>query len=147
VETVGRRGTPRKGEDVAAEQAVRELLDRVYAAFGDGDAAAIDDLVSHDPGVLAIGPDPSMWWPGRDGLVSRWKNELEHGPINVVPGDPVAYAAGDLAWAADRPKVGRGGKQVEIRVTLVARREGKEWRILHWHASVGAANIEEAITR
>jgi hypothetical protein len=57
-------------------------------------------------------------------------------PSLSAPGWPII-------WAADRPKFKLpDGTEVEVRVSLVARREGSEWRIVHWHASIGISNVE-----
>ena len=46
-----------------------------------------------------------------------------------------------MGWAAGRPTFHLpDGTALPLRVTAVVRREGGDWRCVHWHVSVGVDN-------
>jgi ketosteroid isomerase-like protein len=117
-----------------------------YQALSDGDAPAIERLISREAGVLNIGTDPEEWWAGHDTVAGVFKTQMEEmgGGFPIEAGDPQAYAKGDVGWVADRPKLKLPDGEVPFRITTVFQKEGGEWRIVLNHASFGVKN-EEAL--
>jgi SnoaL-like domain len=121
---------------------LEDLTQRFYQALADGDAAALEALVSARDGVLHIGTDPAEWWDDS----ARFRRALraqaqELAGVRVSPGPLRAYREGSVGWAADRPTFRLpGGPALPLRVTVVFHQEDGAWKMVQSHASVGARN-------
>jgi SnoaL-like protein len=118
--------------DAAAE--LRALALGLYAAMSAGDGERASASFSLAPDAVFIGSevgdvhtDPAAhrravraYWNGR---TDRWTA----GALHVV-------VAGEVGWVVDRPLL---NGVLELRVTLVCRREGSAWEIVHAHTSTG----------
>lgn len=112
----------------------------VYAAMTAGSAPQVEALYSVAPGSVFIGTSAAEFWtdPVQHNLDVRpyW----QPGNVTVTPGPILAVAQGDLGFSVDRPTFRlRDGTTLQLRVTFVWRREAGTWRVVHSHASVGAA--------
>jgi ketosteroid isomerase-like protein len=125
---------------------VKEAILRFYEGLSSGDTAAIGRLFSRREGVLNIGTDPEEWWTGHDNIVRVFEAQVAEmgGSFPIEAGDPQAYAAGDVGWVADRPKLKLPDGEMLFRLTAVLRREEGDWRIVLNHVSFGVKN-EEAL--
>jgi hypothetical protein len=65
------------------------------------------------------------------------------GSFPVEAGAPVGYVDGAVGWTADRATLRLpASPPMPLRLTLVWRREGGDWKIVQWHASFGVGNQE-----
>lgn len=126
--------------------ATAALAERLFATIASGDASAVPDLFAEDEPVLGIGTDPAEWWSGRETLLkvlAAQVEELHAVGARVEMGEVSAYELGDLGWAAARPTFTFGGENgFAGRLTVVAAKSNDDWRIVHFHLSVGVGNDE-----
>jgi hypothetical protein len=118
---------------------------RLYEASARGDTAFLEQLVSRQAGVIAIGTDPVEWWDDRDTIVQLWATQIEEmgGRLPIVGGDPQAYREGSVGWVVDRARfVVPGGTEAPFRLTLIFHYEAGNWRLVHLHVSVGVPNVD-----
>jgi ketosteroid isomerase-like protein len=102
-----------------------------------GDSQRISGALSSDDPVLAIGTEAAEWYAG---VTSFAEAHASAPPFTAVIEQVEAYADGPLAWAAVRAVVQTdepGG--LLVRLTLVLAKKNGSWRIVHSHASIGAA--------
>jgi hypothetical protein len=121
---------------------LRDLMTNFFRAVTTGDAAYAASALSRQPGVLGVGTDPAEWWTDYSTLQRVMTAQVgEMAGIRFVPTNPQAYQEGSVGWAADQPTIYMpDGSSFTMRVTLVFHREGAEWKIIQFHASVGAQN-------
>jgi ketosteroid isomerase-like protein len=128
---------------VEPSTAVKQTVLRFYEALTTGNASAIQDLMSRQEGVLAIGTDPQEWWGGYDTITSVFKSQLEEmgGGFPIESGSLQAFSEGSVGWAADQPVLKQpDGSELSFRLTAVLRQEQDVWKIVQWHVSFGVAN-------
>ena len=119
---------------------LRELTKQIARAVGAGDVAFLERHTSRQPGVAFLGTDPDEWWTGPESVRRALEGQVEAG-VEVFPGEPVAYAAGDWGWAVDRQLRFRVGEREQpFRMSVVYRREAGVWRMVHFHSSLGVPN-------
>ena len=119
---------------------LRELTKQLARAIGHGDVAFLARHTSRQPGVAFLGTDPDEWWTDLAGLRQALESQVAAG-VEVVPGEPVAYQAGDWGWAVDRALRFRiGEREQPFRMSMVYRREEGVWRMVHFHSSLGVPN-------
>jgi SnoaL-like domain len=113
---------------------LRALALGLYEAMSTGDGERAAACFSLAPDAVFIGTeaddvytDPAAhrravraYWDGR---TDRWSA----GALHVV-------VAGEVGWVVDRPRL---GGNLELRLTLVCRREGDAWKVVHAHTSTG----------
>lgn len=136
-----------RGEEERAMEPSPELRDLTTGflrAMTTGDAAYAARALSQQPGVLGIGTDPAEWWADYPTLDRVLKAQVqEMAGIRFEPTNPQAYQEGSVGWAADQPSIHLpDGTSFPMRVSVVFHREGAEWKIVQFHASVGARNEE-----
>ena len=123
---------------------LRDLTLRIARAVGAGDAEFLTRHTSRQAGVAFLGTDPDEWWTDLAGLRRALAAQRQAG-VDVVPGEPLAYREGDVGWAVDRGLRFRlGDREFPFRLSVVYHREDGEWRMVHFHSSVGVPN-EEAV--
>ena len=114
----------------------REALLRFYEAFTEatpGDMERFDRVFTRDDGLLIVGTAYHEWVDSRERGKQAWGME----GVGLVPGDPVAWEEGDVAWAVDRPAFAVGDMRAPIRLSAVLLKEDGAWKIQHGHFSVG----------
>jgi hypothetical protein len=108
---------------------------RFLEAFERADRAALDALLSHEPGLLLIGSH-GQWMTDRIFILDALVNESGRTRPSILAGPLAAYEGGDLAWAAGNLTwTYPDGRSFEYRWTVVLHRSGGEWRIVHSHLS------------
>jgi hypothetical protein len=123
-----------------ADRALLEALHELYRAMSSGSADRVEALYSLDPLAVFVGTDDSEFWTdsARHNADVRHYFDGSSGALRVEPGDGLARSDGALGWTFDRPTMTLpDGTSIAPRITLVWRREGSSWRVVHSHASVG----------
>ncbi len=117
---------------------VRDAYVRFCERLSAGDVASFDELVSADARLI-VGTAPGELV--RDRARMRYGFEVEG--LRLEPREPEAYEEDALGWVFDEPAfVFPDGSTVRVRLTVVLRREGEHWRIVHAHFSVGVPDEE-----
>ena len=109
-----------------------------------GDDEAVRNLVSESPSVRWITTAKDEWWSGHEEVVSlilarsketrvaRWEFERLEG-----------FESGSAGWIAAETVGHRPGEEPFVsRQTAVFQLEGGAWRVVQWHISTAAPNIE-----
>ena len=123
---------------------LRELTIQLARAVGAGDVDFLERHTSRQPGIAFLGTDPDEWWTDLASLRQALLAQRDAG-VEVLPGQPLAYAEGEVGWAVDRGLRFRvGEEETPFRMSVVYRREDGEWKMVHFHSSLGVPN-EEAI--
>jgi class 3 adenylate cyclase len=121
---------------------VRALLLRLYAAFEEQDRDTLRELLSNGAHLVTIGTDPEEWWTGPASAEILFQQAAEAKHI-LKPGTPIAYSMGSVGWVADQAHaVLPDGREVPVRMTMVAAIERGHWRVVQIHVSVGYFNQE-----
>jgi ketosteroid isomerase-like protein len=125
---------------------LQELYVRICQAQTDGDYPFFERCFSQQDGVVAVGTDPTEWWSGYATIAKVFKAQLqETGGFELLAGTPEARCEGSVGWVAGHPTLRLAdGTEMPLRLTLVFHKEQGEWKIVHWHSSLGIAN-EDAI--
>src|SRR5438309_3706340 len=128
-----------------ASEELTSVVRRLYKALVAGDVEAMSRRYSAQPGIVAIGTDPTEWWTDHRELVDVWRAQLgELAGWEWRPGDLRAWTEGSVAWFSDNPIIELAGQEIPIRVTGVFHLEHDEWKVVQWHLSIGVPN-EEAL--
>lgn len=127
-------------EAVASEE-LRAFILRLYRFFEAGDGESLRGMTTESPNVVIIGSDPDEWWVGPQTLDLLGKQVRELAGLSITPGRLVTQAAGSFGWVADDPVLTlSSGQQVKSRMSFVVGIERGQWRVLHWHTSIGHEN-------
>lgn len=121
------------------------LMNRFYEACVAGDTAAFASLLPDEPGVLMIGTAPEEWWAGHATIMRVTGAQMAAlgGGFPLYAGDPRAYRAGSVGWAADQPHLRMpDGTDVPLRLTAVFHEQDGVWKMVQSHFSIGVANEE-----
>jgi hypothetical protein len=119
-----------------ADQEVIEAALRYLDACVTRDAAyvaanSIDDPAGSYSGITT-GPGPAQ---GLQEIVDHLKGLK---PVKWSGQHPKGYVVGDFAWFTDYAKgIIPSGQALDIRATLLMRRVGKDWKVVHFHVSEG----------
>jgi hypothetical protein len=57
--------------------------------------------------------------------------------VGIQAGEPAGYGEGSVGWVVDEPRCFPDGSAMKTRLTAVAGREDRAWRLVHLHVSVG----------
>jgi SnoaL-like domain len=102
--------------------------------------------LSAEPGVLVVGTDPAEWWDNPDDLLRAMQaqsTELQGAAATVSHSE--GWTEGGIGWGAVKADiVFPNGSAVMLRITATLARRSGGWKIVQFHASVGAANEEIA---
>lgn len=127
-------------EAVASEE-LRAFILRLYRYFEAGDLEGMRGMTSESPNLVIIGSDPDEWWVGPQTLALLAIQVRELSGLKIEAGRLVAQAAGNFGWVVDNPVLSpSNGQPVHTRMSFVLGIERGQWRILHWHTSIGHAN-------
>jgi ketosteroid isomerase-like protein len=128
----------------AAVEESAEIKSRViayYDALQRCDLAFLEQFLSKEECLVAIGTQPDEWYSGRDALLKKYKVELEStggAGFTLTPSGVMAYSEGSVGWAVDRPTVRMSnGSGVTTRFTFLFHREDGQWKLVQGHMSVG----------
>ena len=114
-----------------------------FAAATRGDPSLVERHVPADAEVMLIGSDPDEWLAGGANVATFLRGEVEGsgGHATFTPSDTVAYADGDVGWAATRVTITLpDGKHISPRWTSVFRRRDGVWTFVQTHASIAVPN-------
>jgi len=128
---------------------LRDLVLRSYQSLTAGDRSFLEQIISHQPGVLNIGTDPKEWWSGYDTFLQVAVAQFQEmgGSSRIVGADPQAYHEGSVGWVADRPSFELpDGTQLPFRMTGVFHQEDGAWKLVQSHYSIGVSN-EDVVGR
>ena len=122
-----------------------ELLNRIYTAVSNGDAATLSSVLSAHDGLLFIGTDPEEWFEDADSIRAMLTAQASAG-IKVEGGDVVAYEEGTVGWVADRGHfLLPDGVRVPFRISAVFHRESGRWALVQEHASIAMTNDDALV--
>jgi adenylate cyclase len=123
---------------------VEAVFRRVLASGLAGDEEALGNLVSESASVRWITTAEDEWWSGHEEVVSlavaRSKESriaryeyprlegFEHGSVGWIAAETVGHRPGDDPFVA--------------RHTAVLQLDGGAWRVVQWHISTAAPNVE-----
>jgi hypothetical protein len=118
---------------------VADALRRYLGALAANDRDTISAMISRNPGVVAIGSDPSeVWRSGHEWATSLVGLLDQVGGLPVTPSDPQGYVEGSVGWAWDLPVIRVPGRDdLSFRMAAVFHREGSDWKLVMLHASLG----------
>jgi hypothetical protein len=121
--------------EVRESTPVADETRRFVQAFEQADRTTLDELLSHEPGLLLIGSH-GQWMTDRNFILDALVNESRQTRPSILAGPIAAYERGDLAWAAGNLAwTYPDGRSLEYRWTVVLHRSGRGWRIVHSHLS------------
>jgi class 3 adenylate cyclase len=122
-----------------------ELTRRVYATVNASDVATMRELFLNDPATSVIGTDDAEWWSGYAEAAGTFGVQLEEarGWWHWESTGLDAFVHGEMGWATDRVVVTTRERVTTIRSTIVYCLSHAQWRIAHWHVSVGSSNVEQ----
>jgi len=123
---------------------LQDLTRHMAEAIGTAGVSFLERHTSRQDGVCFLGTDPDEWWTDLAGLARTLQAQGQAG-VTVIPGDPVAYQEGAVGWAVDRSLRFRvGDQEIPFRFSVIYHREDGEWKMVHFHTSIGVSN-EEAV--
>lgn len=122
------------------EAVFRRLM--VSALLGDGEA--VRNLVSAGASVRWITTAEDEWWSGHDEVTSLvLARSKETGIIRYEYPRLEGYESGSVGWVAAETIGHRPGDDPFVaRHTVVFELEGGAWRVVQWHISRAAPNVE-----
>jgi ketosteroid isomerase-like protein len=123
----------------ATETAVRDTVEEMLEAMNQGDRERLRATLSDEPNAVHIGTDPGEWW-NSERLVEDLGGGGPSG-VQVVTDEVTVHPLGDdAAWVVGRARFVADGREVSVRMSGVATREGDHWSFVHSHASIGVPN-------
>ena len=129
-----------------ASEELRSVVIRLFEALRDGDAEAVSNRISRQPGFERFGTDPDEVWFDGETAARVWVQQMRDlgggVPWRLID-DVRALSEGTVGWAAARTEVDTpAGGTVEYRFTCVLHLEHGDWKIVNWHSSVPTPNEE-----
>ncbi len=131
-------------DPAAEEQAVSEALDDFMNAVEMEDMNYFGDVVVHDPDKVFIGGSADGYVVGWDALVALMEAHNEvFSDTKITQSDLKLHLLpdGKTAWATSlwdmAATFGEEQKQLPVRCTWVLEKRDGEWKIVHFHLSVG----------
>jgi hypothetical protein len=126
-------------------QEVRGALSSLIETFGTPRmGSAFTEAISTEPGTLVVGTDPAEWWDNPDDLLRALQTQSAElqGAVAAV-NHCEGWIQGDIGWGAVKANiVFPDGPAAMMRITATLARRSGGWKIVQFHASVGAANQE-----
>ena len=124
---------------------IRDLLASLIETFGKPQwGRAFISAMSEERGVLLVGMDPAEWWDNVDHMqraLHAQTAELQGASAEVNHSE--GWVQGEVGWGAVKADVvALDGPPVAARVTATLARGPVGWKIVQFHASVGATNEE-----
>ncbi len=127
--------------EVAAETELRQATEAFYQAVGSmfkGDLQPMERLWSRSPEVTLLTPFGGRlvgWNEVRSQLAGMSKSNIQG---RIEPRDILTRVLGDVGYSVsqlrgENLKVGDKTFTCEHRATLIFRREGEQWKVLHHH--------------
>lgn len=122
---------------------VQRVIDEVAEAFESRDIDKMMSLFSDDDDLVVIGTGADERKVGKAEARSLFKRDWAQSEASsIIYNWTVVSSAGGVAWAAVDgsvyARVGQREIHLPIRMSLVLKKSGARWRIVHWHVSVPA---------
>ena len=123
---------------------VEAVFRRLLASGLVGDEEAVRNLVSESASVRWITTAEDEWWSGHDEVVSlALARSKEAGVVRWEYPRLEGFESGSVGWIAAETVGHRPGEDPFIaRHTAVFQLEGGAWRVVQWHISAAAPNVE-----
>jgi len=129
-----------------ADDAVLKTIDAFHRAMENRDLDGIKRVICKDKRMVWFGTGEVEYQVGWEQFLGWIEGQLKEvfREKKRVPRIRHTYVSKDFAWVAEKGTwkyIRLNGEVVETayRYTFVLRLEGKEWKIIHGHASRGAA--------
>lgn len=130
--------------DVAAEQQrVREVMEKINAAWESEDMAAFSQLVVQDADMVSFGADVEDRWVGWNGLEEGLRQQFEvfsDTKVTVKHMDIHVSENGTVAWLAQAMDISTkflgSPMTLETRITGVFEKRDSGWLMVQFHYSV-----------
>ncbi|MDE3065256.1 MAG: nuclear transport factor 2 family protein [Acidobacteriota bacterium] len=124
-----------------------DLVERALSNYVSGDANAVVDMISRQPGTVVIGFDANEWWEGFDAISALMRVQMQE-TQDLVKWDlaierAVAWKEGTVGWVSLQVR-NTDVDRVWTRFTFVFHLEGAFWRVVQWHTSLPTPN-EDAL--
>jgi ketosteroid isomerase-like protein len=125
------------------ELGVLSTLDKVAEAFEERDLDKMMSLFSNDEDIIVIGTGTDEKKVGKSEVRSLFKRDWAQSEASsIVYNWKSISAERKFAWAtveaAFYARLGSREIHLPTRLTIIMKKLGKEWKILHWHASLPA---------
>ncbi len=125
------------------EAQVTAVVEAFHAASTAGDIDAIESFISSSDDVFFMGSDATEIFIGHDAIVQWWADLFAffagygYTGLEVVSDGSLIQVnrAGGVVLAADEALWRFNNGDLAFRLTLVLRKEGGQWKILHGHFS------------
>jgi uncharacterized protein (TIGR02246 family) len=124
---------------LAAEPAIRSLLERLNQGFARQDVQQVLKLFAPDPEITFIGSEAGETAAGPaelrnllEGLFARPETYRWHwGELHINTNGQTAWLVSHAVLLVEGPE----SLELPYRITLVLQRRGTSWRIMHYHGS------------
>jgi class 3 adenylate cyclase/ketosteroid isomerase-like protein len=130
---------------VEPSEELRRVIERFFDATRDGDAQAVSNRLSREPGFERLGTDPDeRWFDGEEAalIFAQQMRELGGGYPWHLDSEVRAYTEGNVGWGSLTTLFDTMDGPVPLRLTLVLHLEHGEWKIVQAHGSVPSTNAE-----
>jgi len=126
------------------ELGVQSTLDKVAEAFEERDLDKMMSLFSTDEDIIVIGTGADEKKVGKSEARSLFKRDWSQSEASsIVYNWKSISAEGKFAWATVEAtfyaRIGSREIHLPTRITIILKKLGKEWLIVHWHASLPAS--------
>jgi len=126
------------------ESRVMSILDKVAEAFEERDLDKMMSLFSPDDDLVVMGTGADEKKIGKSEVKSLFKRDWAQSEASsIVYNWRSIFTKGNISWvtaeAAFYARVGSREMHIPTRLTVVLKKSGDEWLIIHWHASIPAA--------
>jgi class 3 adenylate cyclase/ketosteroid isomerase-like protein len=130
---------------VEPSEELRRVIERFFDATRDGDAQAVSNRLSREPGFERLGTDPDeRWFDGEEAalIFAQQMRELGGGYPWHLDSEVRAYTEGNVGWGSLTTQFDTMDGPVPLRLTLVLHLEHGDWKIVQAHGSVPTTNEE-----
>ncbi len=129
------------------ESGVQSTLDKIAEAFEERDLDKMMSLFSTDEDLVVMGTGADEKKVGKSEVKSLFKRDWAQSEASSIAYNWKSITVeGKIAWvaaeAAFYARVGSREMHIPTRLTIILKKTGKEWLIVHWHASIPAAGQE-----
>ena len=123
---------------------IRQIVADLYDVFTTGDPSPWTGRLAGEHAPTGFGTDPQEFWSGTEQITAVLEaqvREMSAAGISIRGDSPTIELHGDVAWMVDQPTLRTcDGSTVPLRLSSVFTGGGGEWRLAHFHLSVGVPN-------
>lgn len=140
----------RLGSDMAVRESpeIAAVVQRVGEAWGARDFETFSNLISTGPHFRGIGTDAAEFWESAETFLRVRRIQAEELNRQRWPQATAtverldAFEDGSVGWASILVKIKAPAGEVSLRATAVLSLESGTWKVVQWHSSVPAPNVE-----